>query len=165
MDAYKGVDAKGKIAVVFGNGNMNFPPRGISRVDLGKQGEDYMNPFDYARKVGVVGLIVIPDYPTLSGWDLTRSRLAERGSTVVAKFQQATITPLPMIFISPQVANLMFAGERQTANNIFNSSYGNGLPTPFALNETKKVSMSVVGKNEIVPTQNVVAVWEGSDPV
>jgi hypothetical protein len=165
MDAYKGVDAKGKIAVVFGNGNMNFPPRGISRVDLGKQGEDYMNPLDYARKVGVVGLIVIPDYPTLSSWDVTRSRLAERGSTVVAKFQPQTITPLPTVFISPQTANFLFANERQTANNIFNASYGSGLPTPFALSESKKVSLNVVGKTEIVPTQNVVAIWQGSDPL
>ena len=38
IDAYKDIDAKGKIAVVFGSPNMT--PRGISRADLGKQGED-----------------------------------------------------------------------------------------------------------------------------
>src|SRR6266487_6288345 len=59
IDAYKDIDAKGKIAVVFGSPNMT--PRGISRADLGgKQGEDWMNPTDYARKQGAVGLVYVP---------------------------------------------------------------------------------------------------------
>src|SRR4029079_5186569 len=39
MDAYNGIDASGKIAVVFGT--PNSPPRGVARADFGKQGEDY----------------------------------------------------------------------------------------------------------------------------
>jgi Zn-dependent M28 family amino/carboxypeptidase len=33
------------------------------------------------------------------------------------------------------------------------------------MNDQKKITMSVANNVEIVPTQNVVAVWEGSDPV
>src|SRR4029079_7136923 len=47
IDAYKGVDPAGKIAVIVGTPN-TFP-RGITRTDYGKQGEDYMSPTDYAR--------------------------------------------------------------------------------------------------------------------
>ena len=39
IDAYKGIDPAGKIAVVFGT--PNTPPRGVTRADFGKQGEDY----------------------------------------------------------------------------------------------------------------------------
>ena len=165
MDAYKGIDPAGKIAVIFGTPNQS--PRGISRADLGKLGEDSMNPDDYARQKGVVGLIYIPDFQYLANWQRTRQRLTERGSTVVAKFQTQT-NSLPSIVVSPEVANALFAGERQSASMIFNASYGtnpSSLPAPFAINDQKKVTLNLASTTETVPTQNVVAVWEGSDPI
>jgi hypothetical protein len=162
VDAYKGIDPTGKIAVISGTPNMS--PRGISRGEMGKAGEDYMNPSDYARKKGVVGLIYIPDFQYLANWQRTRLRI-ERGSTVVAKFQPAASAPLPSIVISPEVANALFAGEKQSATSIFNASYGTTASTPFVMSEQKKITMSLANNTESVPTQNVVAVWEGSDPV
>ena len=163
IDAYKDIDPTGKIAVIFGTPNMR--PRGISGADLGKQGEDSMNPTDYARKKGVVGIIYIPDFQYLANWQRTRLRIVERGSTVVTKYQPQNAAPLPSIVVSPEIANAMFAGERLSATNIFNASYGTDWPTPFAMNSQKKVSLSLANNTETVPTQNVVAVWEGSDPV
>jgi hypothetical protein len=55
IDAYKGIDPAGKIAVIIGAPN-TFP-RGITRADLGKPGEDSITPTEYARSKGVVGLI------------------------------------------------------------------------------------------------------------
>ncbi|HEX5888417.1 MAG TPA: M20/M25/M40 family metallo-hydrolase [Pyrinomonadaceae bacterium] len=162
IDAYKGIDPTGKIAVISGTPNMS--PRGISRGEMGKAGEDYMNPSDYARKKGVIGLIYIPDFQYLANWQRTRLRI-ERGSTVVAKFQPAASAPLPSIVISPEVANALFAGEKQSATSIFNASYGTTASAPFVMSGQKKITMSLANNTESVPTQNVVAVWEGSDPV
>jgi len=89
----------------------------------------------------------------------------ERGPTVVAKFQAQTSAPLPSIVVSPDVATSIFLGETQTAVGIFNASYGQSLPASFALHPTKTMTLSLTSKSEIVPTQNVVAIWEGSDPV
>jgi Zn-dependent M28 family amino/carboxypeptidase len=163
VDAYKDVDPAGKIAVIFGTPNMR--PRGISGSEMGKAGEDYMNPIEYARKKGVVGLIYIPDFQYLANWQRTRLRIMERGSTVVAKFQTPTSAPLPSIVISPEIANALFAGEKQSATGIFNASYGTSVPTSFVMSEQKKVTLSLANNTETVPTQNVVAVWEGSDPL
>jgi hypothetical protein len=163
IDAFKDIDGSGKIAVVFGT--PNFPPRGVTRSDFGKQGEDYMNASDYARKVGAVGLIYVPDFQYLSNWERNRQRIMERGTTVVAKFQTPTSAPVPSIIVSPEIANSILAGEKSTANAIFNASYGPGLPPPFALAGNKTISISLTSKSETVPTQNVVAIWEGSDPV
>ena len=163
MDAYSGVDASGKIAVVVGT--PNSPPRGVVRADFGKQGEDFLNASDYARKVGAVGIIYIPDFQYLANWERNRQRIMERGTTVVAKFQTQTSAPLPSIVVSPEVANSIFLGETQSAVAIFNASYGQSLPAAFALNPTKTMTLSMTSKSEIVPTQNVVAIWEGSDPV
>jgi Zn-dependent M28 family amino/carboxypeptidase len=90
----------------------------------------------------------------------------ERGSTVVAKFQpQQNAEPLPSIVITPEFANLLFAGERPNAVALLNAYYGTGLPPSFPLNAEKKITMSLAARSEIIPTQNVVAVWDGSDPV
>ena len=85
IDAYKGIDPAGKIAVIFGT--PNAPPRGVARADMGKQGEDFMNPSDYARSKGVVGLIYVPDFQYLANWQ--RNRRANHGTRLncVAKFQ------------------------------------------------------------------------------
>jgi hypothetical protein len=164
IDAYKDIDPTGKIAVIVGTPNQS--PRGVSRSDLGKAGEDFMNPSDYARKKGAVGLIYIPDFQYLANWQGIRQRLVERGSTVVAKFQtESNAMPLPSVVISPEIANALFAGEKQTASGVFNASYGTGPTTPFVMSEQKKVTLSLASNIETVPTQNVVAVWEGSDPL
>jgi hypothetical protein len=163
VDAYKGVDPAGKIAVIFGSPNMR--PRGLTTAEMGKQGEDYLNTLDYARQKGVVGLIYIPDFQYLANWQRTR-RVIDRGSTVVAKFQRSNNTqPLPSIAISPEVANALFVNEDRSANNLFNASYGTDAPEPFAMKPEKKITMSLENATEMVPTQNVVAVWEGSDPL
>jgi len=165
IDAYKGVDPAGKIAVIFGTPNER--PR-MGRGDFGKPGEDFMTPVDYARSKGVVGLIYVPDFQYLANWQRNRQRIMERGSTVVAKFQSASTPALPSIVISPETANSLFAGEPQSASVIFNASYGSAgtaLPAPFLMNPTKTVTMTVASNTETVATQNVVAMWEGSDPV
>src|SRR5215212_9355449 len=95
IDAYKGIDPTGKIAVIFGA--PNSPLRGITRADLGKAGEESMNPTQYARSKGVVGLIYVPDFQYLANWQRNRQRLMERGSTVVAKLQTQTTSSLPSI--------------------------------------------------------------------
>ena len=165
FDAYKGVDAAGKIAVVFVT--PNAMPRGATRTDLtGKAGEDYMSPIEYARSKGVVGLIYVADAQYLTN----RQRLMTRGSTVVAKFQNpsAATAPaaptIPSIAISSDTAKALFAGEKD-AEAVFADSSGAKLPAPFLMNEQKKVTMNLASSSETVGTQNVVAVWEGSDPV
>ena len=163
MDAYNGIDATGKIAVVIGS--PNTPPRGVARADFGKQGEDYMNATDYARKVGAVAIVYVPDFQYLANWERNRQRIMERGTTVVAKFQTPTSAPLPSVVVSPEVANAIFSGEKQNATAIFNASYGQSPTAPFLLSAAKTMSLNLASKSEIVPTQNVVAIWEGSDPV
>ncbi len=146
IDAYKDLDAKGKIAVIFGPANAY--PRGIKSSDLtGKRGEDWMNAAEYAQKQGVVGMVVIPDFQYLANWDRNRSRVTERGVMRVDKFQPAAAAQVPQIVISPRVAKFLFQGERQSAQSLFESIYASQTPEPFALNPDKKLSIAV--KSEI----------------
>ncbi len=164
IDAYKGIDAKGKIVVIVGSPD-GFP-RGIVRADVtGKRGEDWMNASEYAAKQGALGIVTIPDFQYLANWDRNRARITERGTTVVEKFQTTGASQLPSIVVAPRIANAIFQGEKQNASALFESAYSGNLAAPFELSPEKKLSLKVTTKSESIPTQNVVAVFEGSDPV
>jgi hypothetical protein len=175
IDGYKGIDAKGKIAIIFSP--PEGLPRGITRTDLtGKRGEDYMTAGEYAQKQGVAGLVFIPDFQYLANWDRNRSRLIERGVMRVAKFETSpgalisgnpavNSVLLPQIVAAPRLANALFQGERQSANAIFESIYSDKVPDSFELSPEKQLSLSIKTKSEALATQNVVAVFEGSDPI
>src|ERR1051326_837703 len=164
LDAYKGIDPAGKIAVVFGTPNQS--PRGISRAELGKIGEDSIAPVDYAKQKGVVGIIYVPDANYVANWPRIRVRVMERGATFVAKFApQQTPASLPSVVVSPDVVNQLFAGEREAAAPILSATSAVNLPAPFVMSADKKVTLSMANTTESLTTQNVVAIWEGSDPV
>ena len=164
IDAYKGIDARGKIAVIFAPPNAY--PRGIVSADLaGQRGEDWMNVAEYAQKQGVAGIILIPDFQYLANWDRNRARITERGVTKVDKFQTPAGAQIPQIVVSPRIANVLLQGERESATSIVEGVYAGRLPDPFALSPEKKLSIKVKIKSEAMTTQNVVAVFEGSDPV
>ncbi len=164
IDAYRGVDAKGKIAVIFGSANQL--PRGITSLDLaGKRGEDWMNPADYARQQGALAIVLVPDFQYLANWDRNRTRLTERGTMKVDKFQVPGASQIPEIVISPRIANYLFQSERRSAVTLFDSIYGAQPIDAFELSADKKLTLSVKMKTEAATTQNVVAVFEGSDPV
>ncbi len=175
IDSYKGIDAKGKIAIIVAP--PDGLPRGVTRADLaGKRGEDYMTAGEYAQKQGVAGLVFIPDFQYLANWDRNRARLTERGVTRVEKFQTSpsaliSANPavnsalLPQIVASPRLANALFQGEKQSANTIFDAIYSGKIPDSFELNPEKQLTLTVKTKSEFLPTQNEVAVFEGSDPV
>jgi Zn-dependent M28 family amino/carboxypeptidase len=175
IDGYKGIDAKGKIAIVVAP--PDGLPRGISRMDLtGKRGEDYMTAGDYAVKQGAAGVVFIPDFQYLANWDRNRARLTERGVTRVEKFQTSpgaliSANPalnsalLPQIVASPRLANALFQGEKQNAVAIFDAIYSGKTPDSFELSPEKQLTITVKTKSEFLSTQNVVAVFEGSDPV
>ena len=165
VDAYKGIDAKGKIAVIFTP--PDGLPRGLSPTDLaGKRGEDWMDPGEYARKQGAVGIIIVPGFQFLANWQRNFQRMTEGGATSVEKFQGlAGGPPLPTIIASPRLANLLFQGERQNGTALFDAAGGNNLPASFDLNADKKIGMKIVSKHNQLSTQNVIGVFEGSDPV
>src|SRR6266850_4555006 len=164
LDPYKGIDAKGKIAIIFAP--PEGLPRSINRTDLaGKRGEDWMDPGEYASKQGVVGIVIVPDFQYLANWDRNRNRLTDRGITTVTKFQTQAGPQIPGIIAAPKLTNALFQGEKLNATALFESAYGGQSPEPFALNPEKKLSITVKNKSDAISTQNVVGVFEGSDPV
>lgn len=159
IDAYEGVDVKGKIVVIYGEGRPRpdrptNPPKGVTDDDLnGVKGTDWADPITYAEAHGAAGMILIAS-PQIQGfWPQLRNFLG-RGSTFPEKLRDVPEgrAALPSMLVSASVGDTIFAGE----------TAGKDSAASFALNKT--ASMTTSGKIETKWTQNVVAVWEGRDP-
>lgn len=164
IDDYKGIDAAGKIVIVnYGNGFA--PPRGLSRADLtGTPGTDWANPVTYARQKGAVGILYVIPPSLQEDWDQLRQREnLPRWSP--EKFRVPGEAALPTFTVGPAVMTMLFQGETADASAIDRAIRAKTPLPAFDLNASKKVTLTAATKIERTTTQNVVAVFEGSDPV
>lgn len=159
IDSLKGVDAKGKIVVLASTGfNMRYItglPTGVTQDDLkGQKGVDWADPVSHAQSLGAAGVIVVAPQQLQANWPALRNFLG-RGQTSPEKLRESTATgpTIPVMLVSQAVGDAIFAGESGDKNSA----------AAFAIN--KNASVSAESKKETLWTQNVVALWEGSDPV
>jgi len=169
LNAYQNIDVKGKYVAVIGEGipsnKFLVPlPAGVAASDLkGERGKDWADAVTYARQNGAVGVIVLPSKFLQENWDTLRQQFGRSRYTVeklarAAPTSAPTTAPMPSIFVaSREVTESLFNGE--TANPLS----GNAAAS-FDLNAGKKINFNIVPKSETAMTQNVVAIWEGSDP-
>ena len=163
LNSYEGIDVKDKIIVVVGAGF----PSGTARADLaGIMGVDWSSPAVYAQQHGARGVISIADAGTMLNWEVLRQRAMQPARAVVEKFTtQSSTPPVPSALITPKMAIALFAGEKHEFPAIIQGAQSGEQVPAFDLSPNKNISINVVVKTERPTTQNVVAVWEGSDPV
>jgi len=154
IDAYQGVDVKDKIVVLYsqsparGNRPTN-PPAGVTQSDLtGNRGTDWADPITYAMQSGAKGIILIASGP----FTPQMKNFFSRGISFPEKLRDAPPS-LPVMLVSPAVGDAILAGESGNRDSA----------ASFTTNKT--ASMTVASHIETKWTQNVVALWEGSDPV
>lgn len=158
INAYEGIDVKDKILVV----SIGLP-KGVQQGDLtGKLGEDYESVYSYAAKHGAKGIVNIPRSVQLTSWDAS-TRQAFSGGRVMLETGK-TDDSLPEIVASAKLVNAIFQGEAIDGAEVLKQADSRDLAASFALKADKKITIDVKGNVETLPTQNVVAIWEGSDP-
>ena len=155
IDSFAGVDVKGKVVVIsssgFSQGTLTPRPIGVTQDDLkGEKGVDWADAITHATKEGAVGVILVAPAQLQNNWAQVRNFLS-RGSVFPEKLRE-TASTIPTMLVSQSLGEAIFAGE--TANKTSTSA--------FAIN--KNISLAAEGKKDTVWTQNVVAIWEGSDP-
>ncbi len=165
LNPYQNLDVKGKFIAVYGEGQISqralVPlPAGITPTDLtGERGTDWADAVTYARLNGAAGVIVLPSKFISDSWSFMTQAFG-RSRLSVEKFAQAanpqTANAPTVLIASTKLAAAIFAGE--SANPF------SGAADSFALNADKNLNLTVVIKPETLATQNVVALWEGSDP-
>lgn len=159
IDAYKGIDVKDKIVVLYGQGfprgnNPTGYPAGVTRANLtGIKGTDWADPMTYARQSGARGVIIVASPQLQTLWPQIRGFLS-RGNSFPEKLREPVAgADLPSMLVSSRVGDAILDGETGKIDST----------TGFAIN--KSVTINANGRVETKWTQNVVALWEGSDAV
>lgn len=161
IDALAGLDVKDKTVVIYSGSDY---PDGMTQKDLfsgkfGKNGTDIISPQAYAQSKGAVGLIVIATGDVDKRWNLF-SQESGKGRATVDKFANAAGggrrgRGIPTITISKETAEKLFQGEDKSSTELLDAH-------SFELK--RKISYTIASKSIPAVTQNVVALWEGSDP-
>jgi hypothetical protein len=162
VDAYAGVDVKGRVVVAHAG-----YPEGVTRADTrGESGpETWESPASYAARHGARGVVLVPDYPTLAGWRTSRETAASaRGTFSVDAFQAGRPAPVPVVVASMPLVAAIFSGEAVSASDVAKAAQEHKPHAAVVLGEKKRMTFDIGGRIEAVPTQNVVAVYEGTDP-
>lgn len=169
MNPYANVDIKGKLVAVYGEGQIGgrglVPmPAGVTQTDLpaAGRGTEWADAATYARANGAAGLLILPSKFLQENWgavtaNFGRSRMVVDKLSPAGAAPQGGQPPMTVLFASPKAANAIFKGE---AGNPLN-----GYAESFAVNPSKNFDFTIATKTEMQWTQNVVALWEGSDPV
>lgn len=158
INAYAGIDVKDKIVVSVATTNL------VTQDDLkGELGKDYDTSVHYASTHGAKGVIIVPSQQILSNWGPI-SRQAMGGGRVSLEAAQ-DLGGLPVVLASKKLVEALFQGEQVDGAAVLAQSASGQFSPSFALKAEKQISLAVKGSLESLPTQNVVAIWEGSDPV
>ena len=159
LDAYKGVDVKGKIVVISGTGfpnpnTLTGRPAGVTDADLaGTKGVEWADPMTYATQNGAAGIILVASPELQGAWGRVR-QFFSRGNIYPTKLRppsSSATSKMPVVLVSEFAATTIFAGTP-----------GKSSATPFTIDKT--VSVTTMGTSTKKWTQNVVAIWEGRDP-
>jgi Zn-dependent M28 family amino/carboxypeptidase len=168
IDAYSNVDVRGKIAVVQMQGAPNDPslivrPKGVTADDLKPEakGTDWADPFTYAQQKGAAGVIMVASPELQSFWGQVRQFLSSGGAMRVEGLhdEPKNAGAIPVFLVSRTAGAALYEGEN---SNPLNSPEN---VSSFEMNAAKKFGVAASSKTDMMTTQNVVAVIEGSDPV
>lgn len=161
IDAFAGVDVKDKIVVYNGNAlSFRGPqlPKGVTQEDLkeDEKGTTWADPMTYAKMKGAKGIIFVAS-PQIQGFWSRLSGFLGRGNMSVEGLkddgdEEDSGEGIPMMLVSEDTGKAIFDGA------------SSNMDSATAFNIGKTGSVSGMTKLERTPTQNVVAVWEGSDP-
>jgi hypothetical protein len=162
LNPYAGLDVKGKLIAVYSDGQPSnrYPvplPQGVTQADLtGTRGTDWADVITYAQANGAAGVILLPSKFLAENWNFVKEMFGRRRLEVDKLRPESTGGNAPNVFgASPKFAGALFAGAQGDPLA--------GYTTPFEVGKT--IDITLVQKGETKWTQNVVAIWEGSDPV
>ncbi|HWP81333.1 MAG TPA: M28 family peptidase [Bacteroidota bacterium] len=156
VDAYKGVDVKGKFLLVHGPG---IVPAGLR---TGRLTGEVSPPIWEAARRGALGILYAGSPHMLEGWDrLRRSNLRRR--ELDPSVPSAYAAPAsPAVVLHPQALQAVIEGESAKSFDLFPEAEERTYPASFVLKS--KVTLHLpAASHQVHRPANVVAMIEGSD--
>ncbi|MEZ5344758.1 MAG: M28 family peptidase [Pyrinomonadaceae bacterium] len=148
------IDVRNKIVVLYTNKMPNLtritnPPEGVTSSDLPRAGtgSDWADPLMFAGASGAKGIILVASPELQKNWAGIRPSV-----TRLEKLFEYKENSLPVLVVSQEIGEMMFAGESGDQNS----------DRAFEMKKTAKMLSGNTIKRQTI--NNVVAIWEGSDP-
>jgi Peptidase family M28 len=184
IDPFDGLDVKGKIVVVAGLppelAAQQNAPRGAPN-PLGENCTDFLTPEEAAAKNGALAVVKVATFRQLEAMSNPNPAAPNAGFAAasvagrptgpnglayqVNKFHSQACPAAPSVTAGLALTTSIFAGEKQSAEQIFYTSGANVKQDGFALKAEKKINLHVAVKNTPGHAENVAGLIEGSDPV
>ncbi len=159
INPYKGLDLRGKIAVVLPGMPEGVTPQLVAASKAG----DYVDPETALQSAGAAGVVWVPDQAAIDGWSRSVGR-SERGGFMRVETPREAMGGIPSVTASAKVMDAIFGGEKATAAEILQWAKAPQEHASFALSTGKLLNFDVETKGDLQWTQNVVAIVPGSDP-
>ena len=158
-DDYKGLDARGKVVVLFTGEPPSDDPKFFTGAALTYYGR-WTYKYEEATRHGAVGAIIIHTTPTASyGWNVVRSSWSKE--EIAAKNAPGEHALSWAGWVTEDVGNRIGATIGKTAAEMLKMADARGfvaMPLPL------KVQVKTQSVTREIQTKNVVAKVEGSDP-
>ncbi|MGD8328888.1 MAG: M28 family peptidase [Acidobacteriota bacterium] len=154
-DPYQGLDVRGAVVVVTG-----ATPAEMTREQMGAEG--VQRPAQYLADHGALAMIVAPNARTLQRWERSVQMAGQRGATRVVGLDGGGGSRLLQLTASTSLIEALFAGTETDAAGVLAATEGDDPGVSFDLGKT--VDFEIAVTTETLTTQNVVAIFEGTDP-
>ena len=149
------VEVKDKIVIVGG-----ALPKGVSAQDISGR-DNFQDAAEYAARHGAKAIIRLPNYLALANWKAYQSGALQRKA--LEPLSTETNPRLPEITVSVPMLSSLLAGEKASGSLLYNAVSGGETIEPFEL--SKQITLTLGGVAEQIPTQNVIGILPGSDPI
>ena len=157
-DDYKGIDVYGKV-VLLQLGIPSMDDERISETDKKKFGKRSYK-FDNAKIHGAAGVLVIPGGWILSKWNGVIKRALSPSISLLNNDEEEK-NAIPVVYLSEQSVKELLSDERNSYDDILESSENNRPLSGFEL--TKKIIFNYRINIEIKEARNVIGIVEGTD--
>ena len=160
IDAYAGLDVRGKLVLVHGPGTM---PRGVQVQQLGRIAVGAETPLAAAAARGAAGVLFITRAADLIRWDELKGQNTVRRELEPVVPSAYAATPITSMLLGPSVTTALLDGEALSGSAALRLGDQADPPASFQLKKAATVRVSSSAPTIYRP-YNVVAILEGSDP-
>ena len=163
-DDYAGVDARGKIVLIFNHEPQENDPQSVFN---GKGNTRYTNNnyklFNAARH-GAVAIVAMPD-PNHQGSQRTVTQAAPGRPRIPAEALADGGPSIPLFSVSARVGDALFAAAGKSAADVRSAIDAKGAPAPFEISSARASFQTATAERRRANSWNVVGLIEGTDPV
>ncbi len=160
IDAFAGVDVKGKVVLAHGPRAL---PKGVEIPMIGRVNVGATPIFAEAARRGAVAVIFIAQASAMQNWAQSRSQSLTQRELVPNVPSAYAAIPITTVMVTPQVAETLFANERIDGATLVARGEAQDYPESFQL--TKSITLTLPAKTTTDQRPyNVVGILRGADP-